>query len=150
MQTSYVRIVVVAVFIVLLGGIIYMKSRKAARPDREVSPKAAQVKGNAPTPSAQVESPKAALPILLDFGRGQCVMCKQVKPVLEELKKELAGKVEVRIVDTGENPEEADKFHIEMIPTQVFLDAKGKEVYRNVGFMPKKDILAKLKEMGVK
>jgi thioredoxin 1 len=77
-------------------------------------------------------------------------MYKQVKPVLEELKKELAGKVEVRIVDTGENPEEADKFHIEMIPTQVFLDAKGKEVYRNVGFMPKKDILAKLKEMGVK
>jgi len=38
---------------------------------------------------------------------------------------------------------------VEMIPTQIFLDASGKELFRHTGFFGKEDILAKWKELGV-
>ena len=92
---------------------------------------------------------KKGLPAVLDFGRGQCIPCKMMKPILEELGKELAGKVEVKIIDVGEDRETADRFNINLIPTQVFMDATGKEVYRHEGFMPKEDIVTVLKEKGM-
>ena len=99
-------------------------------------------------PAGQHEAAKG-LPAVLDFGRGQCIPCKMMKPILEELGKELAGKVEVKIIDVGEEGETADRFNINIIPTQVFLDAGGKEVYRHEGFMPKEDIVTVLKEKGM-
>jgi thioredoxin 1 len=36
-----------------------------------------------------------------------------------------------------------------MIPTQIFFDAEGRELFRHTGFLAKEDILAKWKELGV-
>jgi thioredoxin 1 len=91
----------------------------------------------------------AGIPSLIDLGRTFCIPCKMMAPILEELKKEYAGRMHVEFIDVGDNPQAARKYGIRMIPTQVFLDASGKELYRHVGFFSKEDILKKWKELGV-
>ena len=96
------------------------------------------------------KSPAApGIPSLIDLGRTFCIPCKMMAPILEELKKEYAGRMHVEFIDVGDNPQAARKYGIRMIPTQVFLDASGKELYRHVGFFSKEDILKKWKELGV-
>ena len=70
-------------------------------------------------------------------------------PILEELKKEYAGRMNVEFIDVWVNPEAAKPYGIEVIPTQIFYDADGKELFRHVGFFAKEDILGKWKELGV-
>jgi thioredoxin 1 len=88
-------------------------------------------------------------PALIDLGMGKCIPCKQMKPVLDELKGEYEGRCRIETIDIGERPEQADRYRVNLIPTQVFLDKDGKEVFRHEGFMPKADIVAKMREMGV-
>ena len=91
----------------------------------------------------------AALPAVLDFGMGKCIPCKAMKPILEQLATEYDGRARIEIIDIGERPDEAERWQVFVIPTQIFVDARGNEVYRHEGFMPKEDIVAKLREMGV-
>ena len=70
-------------------------------------------------------------------------------PILEELKKEYAGRLKVEFIDVWKNPDEGKKYSIRMIPTQIFYDASGKELFRHEGFFGKADILAKCKELGI-
>jgi thioredoxin 1 len=92
---------------------------------------------------------KAALPRLVDLGAGKCIPCKKMAPILEELKKEYAGRMEVEFIDVWKNPDAGKAYGVEMIPTQIFYDASGKELERHTGFFGKEDILAKWKELGV-
>ena len=92
---------------------------------------------------------KAKLPRLVDLGAGKCIPCKKMAPILEELKKEQAGKLEVEFIDVWKDPEAGKPYRILMIPTQIFFDAKGKELFRHEGFYSKEDILTKWKELGV-
>ncbi|MEJ2745170.1 MAG: thioredoxin family protein [bacterium] len=101
-----------------------------------------------PAQHTGVEKP-AGIPSLIDLGRTFCIPCKMMAPILEELKKEYSGRFKVEFIDVGKRPEEAKKYAIRAIPTQVFLDASGKELYRHIGFYSKKDILKKWKELGV-
>ena len=87
---------------------------------------------------------------LLDLGATKCIPCKKMAPILEELKKEYAGKLEIEFVDVWKTPDEAKKYEIKLIPTQIFFDASGKELFRHEGFFGKEDILAKWKELGVR
>ena len=98
----------------------------------------------APSPAA-----KAALPRLVDLGASRCIPCKMMAPILEDLKKEYTGRMQVDFVDVWQNPDAGTKYAIRMIPTQIFFDPTGKELFRHEGFFPKKDILAKWKELGV-
>ena len=92
---------------------------------------------------------KATLPRLVDLGAGQCIPCKMMKPVLDELTKEYTGQLDVVFIDVWEKKEEGEKYGIRMIPTQIFYGANGRELARHEGFFAKKDILAKWKELGV-
>ena len=92
---------------------------------------------------------KQLLPKLLDLGAGKCIPCKMMFPVLDELKKEYAGKLEVEFIDVWQNPDAARQYGIEVIPTQIFYNATGKELFRHIGFFAKDDILAKWKELGM-
>ena len=90
-----------------------------------------------------------ALPRLVDLGAGKCIPCKQMKPILDDLTRNYADQFSVVFIDVWENREEGGKYGIRMIPTQIFYGADGKELARHEGFMAKKDILAKWKELGV-
>ncbi len=89
-------------------------------------------------------------PVLADFGRGVCIPCKQMKPILEELAAEYKGKASILIIEIDDYRALTRGYSIRLIPTQIFFDAQGKEVYRHEGFMSKESIKEKLKEMGVK
>jgi thioredoxin 1 len=104
----------------------------------------------APVSSAEaavVTYPK--LPHLLDLGADKCVPCKLMAPVLADLKNQYADRMTVEFIDIWKNPDAGEKYAVEMIPTQIFFDAEGRELFRHTGFLAKEDILAKWKELGV-
>lgn len=71
-------------------------------------------------------------------------------PVLESLQKEYEGKIRVDFIDVKikENREKVMKASINVIPTQIFYDSEGKEIFRHEGFFPKEDIEKVFKEKG--
>jgi thioredoxin 1 len=89
------------------------------------------------------------IPVLVDVGAGTCIPCKLMAPILEELKGELAGKLIVQFIDLNKFPDAAQEYGIKVMPTQIFYDASGKELFRHEGFFSKEDILTKWKEFGV-
>ena len=99
------------------------------------------------TPAAS--GPRAAVPRLVDLGAGKCIPCKKMAPILEELKKEYAGRMEVEFIDVWKNPDAGKAYGVEMIPTQIFYDASGTELFRHTGFFGREDILGQWKELGV-
>ena len=92
----------------------------------------------------------ARLPRLVDLGRGTCIPCKMMAPILEQLQAEYAGRVTVEVIDLTEDPEAAQEFGVRTIPTQVFYDANGNEVSRHEGFLPKEEIVKIFGQLGVR
>ncbi|HPC96388.1 MAG TPA: organomercurial lyase [Sedimentisphaerales bacterium] len=133
------KIVVVAALILAVAAIVRIKQQR-----KEGAP----VPGPA-TPTVAALPEASSLPRLVDLGAGKCIPCKMMAPILEELKEEYAGRMEVVFIDVWENPDAAKPYGIQVIPTQIFYDAAGKEVFRHEGFFSKEDILAKWKELGV-
>jgi thioredoxin 1 len=109
----------------------------------------AAISSNAPTNAPATQPEKQPLPKLLDLGAGKCIPCKMMFPVLDELKMEYTGKLEVEFIDVWKNPDAGKQHGIEVIPTQIFYDTTGKELFRHIGFFSKEDILAKWKSLGV-
>lgn len=92
---------------------------------------------------------KAALPRLIDLGAKKCIPCKQMVPVLGALTTEYAGRLEVVFIDVWENRAASKEYGIRLIPTQIFYDAAGREIFRHEGYWSKEAILAKFKEQGI-
>lgn len=105
-------------------------------------------------PSASDTAVKNALAsgkaTVIDLGARYCQQCKRMAPVLEALAEEYRGRASVMFIDVHKDMAAAEKFRIQMIPTQIFFDAKGKEVKRHIGFMDKANIIRELKALGVK
>ncbi len=81
---------------------------------------------------------------LLDFWASWCSPCKMMEPVIEELEKELAGKIEIEKINVDEKQEEASKYGVMSIPTYVVLK-DDKEIGRKIGVTSKQDLLELLK-----
>lgn len=92
---------------------------------------------------------KAKLPRLVDLGADRCIPCKKMAPILSELKTNYVGQLEVEFIDVWKKPDAAEPYKIRLIPTQIFCDANGKELFRHEGFYGKEEILAKWKELSV-
>lgn len=90
-----------------------------------------------------------ALPRLVDIGADKCIPCKMMAPILEELKKEYDGIFNVDFIDVWKNPDAGKEYNIKMIPTQIFFDSAGNELFRHEGPLFKEDILAKWKELNI-
>ena len=91
-----------------------------------------------------------ALPVLLELGSHKCSPCRQMIPILDELRAKYAGKFQIRYINVWQNRAAASEYGVRKIPTQIFYDRNGKEVFRHVGFYSKKDILATWLKLGVK
>jgi thioredoxin 1 len=89
------------------------------------------------------------LPVMIDLGSDQCIPCKMMAPILEELKTEYVEKLSVHFLDVRKVPALSKLYNIKLIPTQIFYDASGKELFRHEGFYAKEDIIAKWKEFGI-
>jgi len=95
------------------------------------------------------EVPVKGMVTMLDLGADKCVPCKMMAPILEELEKAYKDKAAIVFIDVWKKPEYSKKFNIQAIPTQIFFDKDGKEVFRNTGFLDKKSIIEKMKQLGV-
>ncbi len=166
-MSSHIRSLVIVIAVVAaVAAVAYLKSsRKTAPPEEAASagapgtqvaavectmPPAASSKPAATSsaPAAGATQP-AKLPRLVDLGATKCIPCKMMAPILEELKREYAGRLDVVFIDVWENRSAIGQYGISTIPTQFFFDASGKELFRHEGFYAKQDILAKWKELGV-
>jgi len=87
-------------------------------------------------------------PKLVDLGAGKCIPCKMMSPILDQLEKDFKGKMDVVFIDVWQNADEGSKYKIRVIPTQIFYNPEGKELFRHEGFYSREDILAKWKELG--
>lgn len=94
------------------------------------------------------ESPNAGLPILLDLGSDSCVPCKAMAPILDEMRETFAGQLVVRFIDVRKDLDAAREHDVRIIPTQIFLDEHGNELFRHQGFYSREDMLAKWVELG--
>jgi len=146
-----IKILIVAALAVAVIAAVALKKGKVPVESNKGAPLTATASTPAEGPDAKSTPAVAAakLPRLLDLGAGKCIPCKMMAPILEELKKEYAGRMKVEFIDVWVNPDAGKPYGIEMIPTQIFFDASGKELFRHVGFFGREDILAKWKELGV-
>jgi len=85
----------------------------------------------------------------IELGADRCIPCKAMQPIMKEIAKEYAGKIQVVFYDVWKDSAPARKYGIQLIPTQVFIDGNGKEIFRHVGLFPKDEILKMLKEKGL-
>ena len=122
--------IIIIGLIIAIGLVLYVKNNTAKSKNETV----------------QVVETNKKIPRLLDLGAGKCMACKAMEPVLEDLRREYKEQFRVDFIDVWENPDEAEKYNIKSIPTQIFFDADGKELFRHTGFMSKEDILEKWKE----
>ncbi len=146
-----IKLAVVAALAVTVVAAVTLKQNKDKTP-AETNTVAAAAATHAPAENTSDQATPVAnakLPKLLDLGAGKCIPCKMMAPILEELKKEYAGRMNVEFIDVWQNPDAGKQYGIEMIPTQIFFDAESKELFRHTGFFGKEDILAKWKELGV-
>jgi thioredoxin 1 len=100
-------------------------------------------------PTAAAAPQGSGLPRLVDLGADKCIPCKMMAPILEELREQYKGRLDVVFIDVWKNPSAGEEYGIKLIPTQIFFDAAGKELFRHEGFFAKEDILTKWKEFGV-
>jgi len=98
---------------------------------------------------APEEIPVNGVPTLLDLGADECMPCKMMAPVLEKVEKKYRGKAAVIFIDVWKDKAPAKRFGVRAIPTQIFFDTQGKEVFRHEGFMGEADIDKIFLKMGV-
>jgi thioredoxin 1 len=148
------KIIIVVTLIAVVGIVFALKQKNKASVSEPVAGASSNSGTTTESKPQNIENPKGAettanLPRLVDLGAKKCIPCKMMAPILEELKKEFTGVLNVDFIDVWQNPDGAKGYDIRVIPTQIFYDANGKELFRHEGFFAKKDILAKWKELGV-
>lgn len=94
--------------------------------------------------------PVTGMVTMVDLGAASCIPCKMMAPILDKLEKRYKGKAVVVFIDLRYNRDAVERFSIQGIPTQIFFDKAGKEVYRHMGFMSEDAIVAQFKSMGVR
>jgi thioredoxin 1 len=100
--------------------------------------------------SSGPEVPAKGMVTMLDIGAMECVPCKMMAPIMKELEEEYQGKAAIIFIDVWKRRDQGPKFGIRAIPTQIFYDKDGKEVFRHEGFLDKKTAVAILERLGVK
>ncbi len=97
--------------------------------------------------------PKEITPLVtfIELGTESCIPCRMMQPVMKEISGEYKGTVKVIFIDLYKDKEAAQKYGVRVMPTQVFLDAQGREFFRHEGFYPKAEIEKMLADkMGVR
>jgi thioredoxin 1 len=96
---------------------------------------------------AQGSSAAKGKPALYEFGSKYCIPCKEMKEVMAALKTSHGDQVEFRMIYVDEEKPMFGEYKIVAIPTQVFLNAEGKEIDRHLGALSKEEVLKKLQEL---
>ena len=93
--------------------------------------------------------PARGVVTMIDLGAKKCIPCKMMAPILKKLETAYKGKARIVFIDVWENRDQAPRFKIRAIPTQIFFNAQSEEVFRHEGFLDEKSIVEQLTKMGV-
>ncbi len=88
---------------------------------------------------------KGQTPVLVDFWAEWCGPCRMVSPVLEQIATEQGDKLKLVKLNVDENPNTPQQFGITGIPTMI-LFKDGQPIERIVGFMPKPQLMGRLRK----
>lgn len=91
--------------------------------------------------------PANSRPSLYDFGMGKCATCLQMEKILEKVKGKYGEQLNIRKLYPDKEKQLFSQYKIVAVPTQVFLDASGKEVERHMGLFPEAELVKKLQEL---
>jgi thioredoxin 1 len=139
-----VAIVVILAIVILVAGVAVLRSSD------DGSSGGGQTSGAGASPDASsAESGAKPKVTFVELGSTTCIPCKEMRPVMAAVEKAFGDQVEVVFYDVNEDSAPAEQYGIRYIPTQVFLDADGKEFHRHVGFYPYEDIEALLLDQGL-
>lgn len=87
-------------------------------------------------------------PVFIEIGAKSCIPCQMMQKVMDELRSNYPGKLDIVFHDLEIDDTPAQKYGISVIPTQVLLSPDGQELFRHEGFYPTDEIVAKWKELG--
>jgi thioredoxin 1 len=87
--------------------------------------------------------------VMIEVEAAGCAGCDEMDPVIDKLRTDYKGKLEVLYIDARRNMEYARRFLVRAIPTQIFLDKNGKEFHRHMGFYAYEEIASVLKKKGM-
>ncbi len=138
-------------YVVLLGFMIYRAQQSPGScPFLAMCGNSTTAKTVKAEPDNVIKKKEVKLPTLLELGSKHCVPCQMMEPILEKLKKEYSGVLNVKFIDLNlkENIDIGKKYKINSIPVQIFLDADGKELWRHTGYFPAENIVAQWKKLG--
>ena len=106
------------------------------------------------TGTSTASKPSAVKPLVtfVEIGSVNCIPCRAMQPIMNAVEQEYKGQVKIVFHDvwTPKGKEDAMKYNIRVIPTQVFLDKNGKEFFRHEGYFPKDEVVKVIKMQGVK
>jgi len=143
------RIIIVVALAAAIVIVLQARRRRNAAAIANQNPAAVALPGEPEMPATAKESVRLPrLPRLLDLGAEACVPCRMMAPILDQLRTEYEGRLEVIFIDVRTNPDAAREHKIRVIPTQIFFAADGTEVFRHEGFFSREEILAKWRELG--
>ena len=138
-------VVAVLVLAVVAGAISHVLTQRSLAPTPDTV-------AAAPAPSGQFvaeadEVQRALLlgkPAVVEFGANACASCREMKPILEALQREHGERISVLNIDILKTRGYISRYKIQLMPTQVFFDAQGREIGRNMGKVSAGEILARL------
>lgn len=136
-MTAATAIVSIIVLLAIAGVAVFQKQQTHSSPhDR-------------PSGTDLIGIPAQGIPTLIEFGMARCAACKAMQGVLNELRETHPDKLKVLSINISEHPETAAEWRILAVPTQVLLDAQGKELNRHMGFYSAAAIRADFASNGI-
>ena len=123
MSKSIYKAVVIVILVGAVGAIVAMKNPCGCLIPAESYNES--VLSSTPIPA---QTSDQGLPRLVDLGADKCIPCKLMAPILEQLKKDFSGRLQVDFIDVWKNPTEAAKYGIKVMPTQIFFAPDTKSV----------------------
>jgi thioredoxin 1 len=152
-MNNTIKVAIVVLLAVVVGAVLIAKSQSHSPaaptpPLPGADPLAQAVPSTQPQSQVGQASAAQPLPKLVDLGAGKCIPCKAMAPILDELKHTYAGRFDVQFIDVWENRSAGEAYDIRVIPTQIFFDPQGQELFRHEGFFSREDILSTWKQLG--
>ncbi len=145
--------IIIAALVIVMGTLAVLVPRAIVGSPADDAPQVVVTDGATHTGIANIAQDgsvqeQASLPRFVDLGSETCVPCKMMAPILDELSETYAGRFEVEFIDAKKNRDAAREYGVRIIPTQIFYDVSGTELFRHQGFFSREEILATWVELG--
>ena len=133
-KTSF-NILIVTTLAIAVCAVLVLKNREDA-----TAPVSAAIEQPLPTKRTESQSDDKQLPTLVDLGAGTCIPCKKMAPILERMQHDYEGIVDIDFIDVRKDPAAGKPYFYRVIPTQIFFNEAGMEVFRHEGFFSRTEI----------